>query len=130
MTENKTDRPNGIGGWLLFFAVIAGIVSTVQLVQFPGIIIEGNIKTILHSCLLIFAALSAFILIMLKKKIAKAAYIFFITVIPVGGLLVRIFQLHEPIDTLAGAMVFIAIIITLVTLYFLKSKRVKNTLVR
>jgi hypothetical protein len=127
--KTPTTKLNGIRGWLLFFTIIAGIAGIGQLAQLPAIIIEGNVKTILHTILLILAASLALILILLRKRAAKIAYIIFITVFPVGSLLVRIFQLHEPINSLIGSIVFIAAVIILVTGYFLRSKRVQNTLI-
>ena len=129
MKANSQTTLNGIHGWLLFFTVFVGIGAIIQLVQLPSIIIEGNIKTILHTILLIFIASLAFILILLRKRAAKFAYILFIIVFPIGGLLVRIFLLHEPINNLIGTILFDTLVIIVVSGYFLRSKRVNNTLI-
>lgn len=129
MKVNRQTTLNGIRGWLLFFTVFVGIGAIIQLAQLPSIIFEGNIKTILHTTLLIIIALLAFILILLRKKSAKFAYILFIIIFPIGGVLVRIFLLHEPIGSVIGTIIFDILVILVVSGYFLRSKRVNDTLI-
>jgi flagellin-like protein len=120
---------NGVRGWLLLLAFIAGLGAFTQLIQLPAAVIEGNIQTILHTVILTVIASLALLSILLRKKIAKILYILFICAFPISGLLVRIFLLHESVNELIGTIIFIALVISLIVVYFMRSKRVRNTLI-
>lgn len=139
--KRKEDRLVGIGGWLLFFVIIMGL----SIIYMPIDLIIIRTITVIHltafdlleviiSWLLI---LSVFILIFTKKRGVPTYAIIVVWFNFILGL-VSFFQIKFDSDFSIIGFV-IAVIITFVlslgwailfTLYFLKSKRVRNTFVR
>jgi len=119
--ENK--KVQGVGGWLLLYVIILGF----GLVSFPLLFIYGSQLGIVLSFALILwlINLSEFILIFTKKKWVPTyliAAIWMIFIINLGNLL----NVGGGfISLVPGIAVNIAW-----TLYFIKSKRIKNTFIK
>ena len=122
----------GIKGWLAFFMIIAGLAA----LSYSGILISSisylsgisQIINIVFMPLLIAGAIASVALIALEKRLARNVYIGFGTLV----------LLHSVISTAVGGDVtsivagFMSgsIWLTFVILYFMTSKRVKETLIK
>lgn len=124
----------GLQGWLGFFMVAAGIfalsyatalVATVSSLENAG---PTEIVNVIFLPLLLAASITAVVLLALEKRIARYAYIGF-------GSLVLLHSIVSTATTGDAALVMTgflsgAIWLTFVILYFVTSKRVKETLVK
>ena len=124
----------GIQGWLGFFMVMAGLAA----LSYAGVLIatvselEGASATaivnVIFLPLLLAASIASVALIALEKRIARYVYIAFSTLVLLHSI-VSTATTGEAAAVMAGFLTG-AIWLTFVVLYFVTSKRVKETLVK
>lgn len=119
----------GKGGWLAFFMIIAALASLGYATQFISSIQNNDVTTVIFSPILFVFALAAVILIALEKKIAKWVYIAFWSVSLIFGIVSGAVA-GSSASSIATAAIVQLIILVFVTLYFVTSKRVKETLIK
>lgn len=119
----------GKGGWLAFFMIIAGIASLSYAAQFINSFNNNDVMAVISSRILFAFAIAAVILIALEKKIAKWVYIAFWAASLIFSLISGAVAGADA-TTIATAGVIQLVILVFVTLYFLTSKRVKETLIK
>lgn len=120
----------GKGGWLGFFMVIAGLASLGYVSMFfADGVTNGNIAAMIFAPLLFIFSLAAVILIALEMKIAKWIYIAFWATSVVYTTVSSITSGNDVTQVASGTIVGIVILV-LVSLYFVTSKRVKETLIK
>lgn len=119
----------GVGGWLLFFAIIAGLAALGYIGIFFASFAENKIVDTMFAPILFGLALASVTFIALEKKLAKILYPTFWAVSVIYSITTSIVAGTEAV-TVASAAVTGFVIAGLVGLYFFKSKRVKETLIK
>jgi len=119
----------GKSGWLGFFMVMAGLYSLAEVGIFFNSFATGRIVDTIFAPILCIAALAAVTLIALEMKIAKWVYIgFYVAACLYNDISAAVSGVEA---TSLASIVTVNIIVTvLVALYFITSKRVKETLVK
>ena len=119
----------GKGGWLGFFMVVAALYALAEIGIFFSSFTTGRVIDTVFAPILCLAALAAVILIALEMKIAKWVYI---------GFYVAACIYNDVSAIIAGSstsqiatVITVNLVVTIfVALYFVTSKRVKETLVK
>ncbi len=122
----------GLRGWLLFFTIVSGLAA----LGYAGMLVNtladfssDKIADAIFFPILLAAAVASVTLVALEKKIAKYVFIGFFGAAFVYGLISNIITGVEAAALISSTLVG-ALWILFVTLYFLTSKRVKETLVK
>lgn len=120
----------GKSGWLAFFMVIAGLASLGYISMFfTDGIANKDVTAMIFSPLLFAFSLAAVILIALEMKIAKWVYIAFWATTVVYTTVTSIVAGNEATEVASTTVVGLVVLV-LVSLYFITSKRVKETLIK
>lgn len=119
----------GKGGWLGFFMVIAGLASLGYAGQFINSFNNNDVLAVICAPILFAFAIAAVVLTALEKKIAKWAHIGFWAASLVVSLISGAVSGADA-TSIATAGVIQLIIVVFVALYFVTSKRVKETLIK
>lgn len=122
----------GVRGWLGFFMVIAGLLA----LSFTGMLITATtnfesslIADVIMLPLMIGAAIASVATIAMEKKIARLIYIGFGAILLLYSILSSAVRGAEA-ETIIGSILTGGLWLTFVALYFVTSKRVKETLVK
>ena len=122
----------GIRGWLAFFMIMAGFIA----LGYAGIIINSidnlpstsAIINVIFSPIILAAALAAVALIAMEKKVARPAYVAFSVILLLHSV-VSSAATEDTSSVIAGILTG-GVWLSFVALYFMNSKRVKETLVK
>ena len=118
----------GKSGWLMFFMIIAALSSLGYASVFFKSLSDGNIVDTIFSPIMFVLALTALTLIALERKVGKWAYIGFWGMSFIYGVVAG-FADGEELTKIATTAVVTLVVLGIVTLYFITSKRVKETLI-
>jgi hypothetical protein len=126
----------GKGGWLAFFMVLAALASLGYVTMFFNAFSTQNIPDLIFAPLMFALALACVILIALEMKIAKWLYIGFwattvvystvSSIVNPSPLIPDDSRIAQVLSGLIGGIVGLV----LISLYFITSKRVKETLIK
>jgi hypothetical protein len=122
----------GLGGWLLFFTIVSGIAA----LSYAGLMVAAfsnfsadQAANVIFFPILFAAAVASVVLVALEKRIAKYVFIGFYG----AAFLYQIISnaiLGLEAAALITSMLIGGLWVLFVSLYFLTSKRVKETLVK
>lgn len=122
----------GLRGWLLFFTIISGLAA----LSYVGMLVNtfanfsaDKAADVIFLPLLLAAAVAAVVLVALEKQLAKYVFIAFYAVAYLYGIISNAIMGMEVAALVTGILVG-GLWVLFVSLYFMTSKRVKETLVR
>ena len=122
----------GLRCWLLFFVIVAGLYALGTI----GIFIEAltnfsasRITDVIFMPILLASAVTAIVLTATERKMAKFVFIGMFAVAYIYGIINNAVSGTE-VATLVTSILVGGLIVGLIALYFMTSKRVKETLVR
>jgi len=122
----------GMRGWLLFFTIVSGLAAlgyvTMLVSTFADFSVEKTADVIFLP-LLLAAAVASVVFVALEKRIAKYVFIAFYGVAYLYGIISNA-VMGMDVAALVSAILVGGLWVLFVTLYFLTSKRVKETLVK
>ena len=122
----------GLRGWLLFFTIIAGLYALGTI----GIFVESvanftstQIADVILTPFLFASAVAAIVLTALEKKIARFIFIGMFVLAYLYGIVTNAVTGVQASELVSGILVG-GLMVGLISLYFMTSKRVKETLVK
>jgi hypothetical protein len=131
---------NGIGGWLIFWLVVFSIGGIGEIMSFFTMIANGatsatDVLFIIFAPIIAVGYIGSVVLIAMRKKLAKLTSIAAISVMSLYSILNVIITTSQNysdgqnITTTIGGIIGSLIMTGLLILYFMTSKRVRQTLV-
>ena len=127
-----TQSLKGLRGWLLFFTVISGLAALgyigITITAFSNISAD-TIADVIFAPLLFLAATASVVLTALEMKIAKYTFIGFYAVAYLYQIISAAVKGADATSLITSIMVG-GLWVLFVSLYFITSKRVKETLVK
>lgn len=122
----------GNRGWLLFFTIISGLSALgyigLTITAFSEFSADKIANAIFYPILLV-AAIASIVLVSLEKKVARYVFIGFYAVAYLFGLINTLIDGSDAASIISVTLIG-ALWLLFVSLYFLTSKRVKETLVK
>ena len=127
-----TQSLKGLRGWLLFFTVISGLAALgyigITITAFSNVSAD-TIAEVIFAPLLFLAATASVVLTALEMKIAKYTFIGFYAVAYLYQIISAAVKGADATSLITSIMVG-GLWVLFVSLYFITSKRVKETLVK
>ena len=124
------EKLQGLGGWLILpiiglsLSVLILITNIIAVNIMPEFNSQNIILSFLYGALLVFVIISLFSIFKKKKYVPKMMIFFYVTIFAISlfiDFLTNNFSIPGLIGSIIGGTIWI--------LYFIKSKRVKNTFV-
>lgn len=122
----------GLRGWLLFFTIVSGLAAlgyVGMLVNTFSTFSADKVADVIFLPLLLAAAVASVVLVALEKQIAKYVFIGFYGVAYLHSVISSIIVGTE-VATLITSIIVGGLWVLFVSLYFMTSKRVKETLIK
>jgi hypothetical protein len=127
-----TQSLKGLRGWLLFFTVISGLAALgyvgMTIAAFSNVSAD-SITEVIFAPLLFLAATASVVLTALEKKVAKYTFIGFYVVAYLYQIISAAVKGADTTSLITSIMIG-GLWVLFVSLYFITSKRVKETLVK
>jgi len=122
----------GLRGWLLFFTIIAGLyaLGTISIfVESVANFTPAQLADVILTPFLFASAVAAIVLTALEKQMARFVFIGMFVLAYLYGIVTNALSGMAPAEFISGTLVG-GLLVGLVCLYFVTSKRVKETLVK